>query len=972
MSGLLHRQVWRNDIQGVAKALNEQPSCVDEVDDESGWTPLHVALYYGNLRVAARLLEAHAHLEATDLEDRTPLELISKELPLMADTRADVFSWGSGANYQLGTGHTGLQTQPRRLETLAQTTVVDVAASKFHSMAVTADGQVYTWGWGLGGRLGHPEGKLHSENGAEIFPRLVRRLGQRRIVSVSAAKHHSLAVAETGEVFSWGLSRDGRLGYATGTSKQVVPRKIEALKGVSVIQASAANKHSAVINQVGMVYTWGSNVHGQLGYGTSDSASNPEPRCVEGLKHKFVAQVSLAKRHSLALSKEGDVYSWGHKCVAPKRILLQGSRDQQSINRKGDLIHFHRGSRKVRKPIAIMIAAGVLESYCLTTTGAVLCWKSAQPTDGSAREVGGKLSGKAVTCISAGKAVTSAVTKDGRVYSWTVTSCEDLPKPELIPGMRNASSVAVGERHIVALQKWIPASVALSPGLSETGSESALTHPSTYVSVASEVDLGDESNAFKCLSLVKNRKEAKSVAGDTPSLQLLCERAVARHHLNPRTVLQFLCYADATGSSFLKSCSLHLAVHNLALVLHETHASLVNVPDELLLELEQLYQEKMLLMHASANSDCWWNRERSIDDKISSMTRRPTHYSFTKSDPSTPAIHSSNSPPSEKNITTPLASANRFLPNRRSSEKLLCNMRLKLKQIAVLEQRMAAGDVLDSGQGAKIARRGMYQRALDALENGVAYEDVQKILTETPPPIVAVKPSKPPTVKDPKISAAAKQPSTSPNLWPVLSVPPRRRDVGPMPRFLEPSRTKKKPLVPPPLSGPNPPLLSPDEKSDKEKRWAKLELQSEPKTRGSVVTKAQPSKEVRKMSLGDFMVASEETLSETQTEPVKESTPAWGGLRFDDQQQSFRSIQKEQLNHRPGMRSAWGTKPVVETRRTVSRWQMHTDVQVQSINCIQIEERAVQELSALYKGATVKVKPGTARDSRDKKSLTER
>ena len=965
MSGLLHRQVWRNDIQGVASALEEQPSCVNEVDDESGWTPLHVALYYGNLRVAARLLQKHAQLEATDLEDRTPLELISKELPSMENTRADVFSWGSGANYQLGTGHTGLQTQPRRLETLAHTTVVEVAASKFHSMAVTADGQVYTWGWGLGGRLGHPEGKLHSENGAEIFPRVVRRLGQRRIVSVAAAKHHSLAVTETGEVFSWGLSRDGRLGYATGASKQVVPKRIDALKGVSVIQASAANKHSAVISQTGMICTWGSNVHGQLGYGTSDSGSNPGPRCVEGLKHKFVTQVSLAKRHSLALTKEGDVYSWGHKCVAPKRILLQGSRDQQGINCKGDLIHFHRGLRKVRKPIAVMIAAGVHESYCLTTTGAVICWKSAQPSDGNVREVGGKLSGKTVTFISAGKTVTSAVTKDGRVYSWTVSSCQHLPKPELIPGMRNTASVAVGERHIVALQRWIPAHVALSPGLSETGSESALTHPSTYVSAASEADLGDESNAFKCLSLVKNKKETKSVTGDTPSLQSLCERAVAQHHLNPRTVLQFLCYADATGSDLLKSCCLHLAVHNLTLVFQESHASLVNVPDELLLELEQFYQEKMLLMTASANSDCWWDGEQSVDNRISSITRRPTRYTFTKSDPSALVIHSPDSLSSEKNVPTPLASANRFLPDRRSSEKLLCNMRQKLKQIAFLEQRMAAGDVLDTGQRAKIARRGMYERALDALENGVAYEDVQKTLAETQPAAVPVKPSKPPPVKDPKTPMATKQPSTSPSLWPVLSVPPRRRDVGPMPRFLEPSRTKKKPLVPPPPPEQYPSVLSSAEKRDKEKRWLKLELHSEPKTRGSVVTKAQPSKEVRKMSLSDFMVASEETLTEPQAEPVKESTPAWGGLRFDDQQPSFRSIQEEQQNHRPGMRSAWGTKPVVETRRTVSRWQMHVDVQVQSINSIQIEERAVQELSALYKGATVKVKPGTARTRKE-------
>ena len=32
--------------------------------------------------------------------------------------------------------------------------VVAISAAKFHSAAVTADGQLLTWGWGRGGRLG--------------------------------------------------------------------------------------------------------------------------------------------------------------------------------------------------------------------------------------------------------------------------------------------------------------------------------------------------------------------------------------------------------------------------------------------------------------------------------------------------------------------------------------------------------------------------------------------------------------------------------------------------------------------------------------------------------------------------------------------------------------------------------------------------------------------------------------------------
>ena len=47
---------------------------------------------------------------------------------------------------------------------------------------------------------------------------------------------------------------------------------------------AAANKHTAALVDGGAVFSWGANAEGQLGYGTSDSASNAVPRFVEGMK----------------------------------------------------------------------------------------------------------------------------------------------------------------------------------------------------------------------------------------------------------------------------------------------------------------------------------------------------------------------------------------------------------------------------------------------------------------------------------------------------------------------------------------------------------------------------------------------------------------------------------------------------------------------------------------------------------------
>lgn len=90
------------------------------------------------------------------VQGRTALDLLSEELKVFLEHEQPglVYSWGNGANYQLGTGATGLQPGPVRLDALRKELVVQIAAAKYHSAAVTKDGQLFTWGFGRGGRLG--------------------------------------------------------------------------------------------------------------------------------------------------------------------------------------------------------------------------------------------------------------------------------------------------------------------------------------------------------------------------------------------------------------------------------------------------------------------------------------------------------------------------------------------------------------------------------------------------------------------------------------------------------------------------------------------------------------------------------------------------------------------------------------------------------------------------------------------------
>ena len=71
---------------------------------------------------------------------------------------------------------------------------------------------------------------------------------------------------------------------AAGCGSCAAACRVSGLKGVAVVTAAAANRHTVVAASDGRVFSWGSNLQGQLGYGTSDSASNATPRLVEAMK----------------------------------------------------------------------------------------------------------------------------------------------------------------------------------------------------------------------------------------------------------------------------------------------------------------------------------------------------------------------------------------------------------------------------------------------------------------------------------------------------------------------------------------------------------------------------------------------------------------------------------------------------------------------------------------------------------------
>ena len=95
-----------------------------------------------------------------------------------------------------------------------------MSAGGLHNISLTADGTAWSWGYGGAGLLGH------GDEQRQLLPKKIEAFAGQRVVAVSAGDGHSLATTADGVVWSWGYGSDGRLGHGD-RQNQLLPKKIE-------------------------------------------------------------------------------------------------------------------------------------------------------------------------------------------------------------------------------------------------------------------------------------------------------------------------------------------------------------------------------------------------------------------------------------------------------------------------------------------------------------------------------------------------------------------------------------------------------------------------------------------------------------------------------------------------------------------------------------------------------------------------
>jgi len=214
-------------------------------------------------------------------------------LAVLAD--GTVVAWGVNGFGQLGDGTT-TPYEPAAVPVSGLQSAVTVAAGGAHSLALTADDQLWAWGANNRGQLGDSSTATHTR------PVVVPLSGA---VALAAGTIHSLALDANGNVWAWGANTDGQLGLGNNTDSGK-PQEIGSLSQIAGI--AAGFDHSLAVDASGLVWAWGNNGHGQLGLPlTAGSSSKPVP--VPGLSQ--IVEVAAGFRYSLALDRNGTVLAWG-------------------------------------------------------------------------------------------------------------------------------------------------------------------------------------------------------------------------------------------------------------------------------------------------------------------------------------------------------------------------------------------------------------------------------------------------------------------------------------------------------------------------------------------------------------------------------------------------------------------------------------------------------------------------------------
>lgn len=329
---------------------------------------------------------------------------------------------------------------PHRLAALKDVSITRIAAGSASCFCVALDieGQCYTWGRNEGGQLGHGDVKMRQS------PTKVEGFGKQVAVRIAGGKNHTVLVMDNGNSYAWGSNQYGQLGTGSLKNDQELSPVPTLVQNATDVACGADFTMWLTSSEKASIMSAGLPQYGQLGHGTDNEYNakegsvklvhepQPTPRAISGLAHTTIRLVACGHNHTVAVTSEGFVYTWGFGGYG--RL---GHRVQKDEWKPRKVEEFQK--RNVVPPNGVC-AAGAGFSACTGGGGQMYMWGKVKNTGDSWMYPKAlmDLSGWNIRCMDSGN-MSSAVAADESLITWGTSLYGELgfgpsgPKSSSIP-----------------------------------------------------------------------------------------------------------------------------------------------------------------------------------------------------------------------------------------------------------------------------------------------------------------------------------------------------------------------------------------------------------------------------------------------------------------------------------------------------------------------------------------------------------
>lgn len=288
---------------------------------------------------------------------------------LLLSEDGKLYSFGFNNNGGLGVGDEAPRAGVVEVAGLDGVSITQVAAGSTTSFAISDDGRLFAWGSNTNGQLGL------GDQVERHLPTEVTAFADETVVAVSSDVSHTLVLTQSGAVYAFGANRDHQVN-ADGDTRILDPLLVEGLPS-DVVSITAAGRTSYAVTSDGRVFGWGESKYGQMLVGTDngdgtfavDDADVETPRELTELPGDVV-QVIGGARWSMALTADGDVYAWGPNDVGPTGALDGDAAVESDFSFLPTLVAELDGVNVVE------LVSGPNSILAVTDTGAIYGWGS--------------------------------------------------------------------------------------------------------------------------------------------------------------------------------------------------------------------------------------------------------------------------------------------------------------------------------------------------------------------------------------------------------------------------------------------------------------------------------------------------------------------------------------------------------------------------------------------------------------------